>query len=160
MISASSVNPWGVIIAALPAWMDREFLPRTEPYRQTKLHAKCLSLTIVVLTELRTVRHISHEASIINCWWPDIVVYVHAAGCKQYRWTRYSAGWKTYGTWRRWSACAFCSLNPSAWMKTLQASSSYPGQVLSGSTSLVITCRRCWRERLWSARSWGRCSSV
>ncbi len=45
-----SVNPrGGIIIAALPAhswqaaWMGREFLPRTEPYRQTKLYAKCLS---------------------------------------------------------------------------------------------------------------------
>ncbi len=34
------------------AWMCREFLPRTEPYRQTKLYAKYLSFTIVVLTEI------------------------------------------------------------------------------------------------------------
>lgn len=94
------------------------------------------------------------------CWCPDIVVHVCAAGCTPYRWTRCSAGWKTYGTWRRWSACAFCSLNPSAWTKTLQVSSSYPGRVPSASTSLVITCRRCWRGRWWSARSWGRCSNV
>ncbi len=29
------------------------FWPRTEPYRQTKLYAKCLSLTIVVLAEMK-----------------------------------------------------------------------------------------------------------
>ncbi len=29
------------------------FWPRTEPYRQTKLYAKCLSLTIVVMTEIK-----------------------------------------------------------------------------------------------------------
>ncbi len=48
------------VIAALTAlihvsleWMRREFLPRTEPYRQSKLYANCQSsLTIVVLTEL------------------------------------------------------------------------------------------------------------
>ncbi len=34
--------------------MRREFLPRTEPYRQSKLYANCQSsLTIVVLTEMR-----------------------------------------------------------------------------------------------------------
>ncbi len=40
--------PWGVI-AALPALIHARlhewagsFLPRTEPYRQTKLYAKCL----------------------------------------------------------------------------------------------------------------------
>ncbi len=33
--------------------MRREFLPRTEPYRQSKLYANCqASLTIVVLTEI------------------------------------------------------------------------------------------------------------
>ncbi len=32
--------------------MGREFLPRTEPFPKTKLYAKCLSLTIVVLVEL------------------------------------------------------------------------------------------------------------
>ncbi len=52
MISAlfCSIYPRGDIIAALPArswqaaWMGREFLPRTEPYRQTKLYAKCAKL--------------------------------------------------------------------------------------------------------------------
>ncbi len=45
MKSALFCLPLGVIIAALPAhswqavWMGREFLPRTEPYRQTKLYA-------------------------------------------------------------------------------------------------------------------------
>ncbi len=34
--------------------MRREFLPRTEPYHQSKLYAKCQSsLTIVVLTEMQ-----------------------------------------------------------------------------------------------------------
>ncbi len=63
MISAwfCSVKPWGDIIAALSAhswqaaWMGREVLLRTEPYCQTKLYAKCLSLTIVVLTEVQLV---------------------------------------------------------------------------------------------------------
>ncbi len=33
--------------------MRREFLPRTEPYHQSKLYANCQSsLTIVVLTEI------------------------------------------------------------------------------------------------------------
>ncbi len=52
MISAlfCSIYRRGDIIAALPArswqaaWMGREFLPRTELYRQTKLYAKCAKL--------------------------------------------------------------------------------------------------------------------
>ncbi len=41
--------------------MGREFLPRTEPYRQTKLYAKCLSLTIEVLIELLSVEKANYN---------------------------------------------------------------------------------------------------
>ncbi len=55
-ISPSPTWGGGGVIAVLPALiharLHSEFLPRTEPYRQSKLYANCQSsLTIVVLTE-------------------------------------------------------------------------------------------------------------
>ncbi len=50
-LSASLLSLLSFMLGCI-AWMRREFLPRTEPYRQSKLYANFQSsLTIVVLTE-------------------------------------------------------------------------------------------------------------